>query len=302
MWDAHTLQIVTTSELPAFTMSRRPSTAPTTAATAAGTGGLTPAPVPASTYRVCLAADSTDVEAAQRLRFTVFDTECGASTPGPVGLDADPFDDVCDHLIVCHDRPGGAGESAEEVVATYRLLPPHANDFQPRAGGLYSSGEFDLSPLEAILDRTVEAGRSCVAAEHRGAAPISLLWGGITGYLATTGYRYLLGCASISLDDGGGNAAAFDDLARARHAADENRWCTPVLPLDTSRITRPARPAIPPLLRGYLRLGAVICGPPCIDPEFGTADFLTLLDVRNADPRYLRFFAGYAPTDLFGRR
>ena len=217
-------------------------------------------------------------------------------------MDADQFDDLCDHLIVSCDGPGSSAAGTGEVVATYRLLPPHANDFQPRSGGLYSSGEFDLSPLESILDRTVEAGRSCVAAEHRGPAPISLLWGGITGYLAMTGYRFLLGCASISLRDGGGNAAAFDDLARARHAAPEQWRCTPVVPFDTSAIARPARPAIPPLLRGYLRLGAVICGPPSLDHEFGTADFLTLVDLDTVDERYLRFFAAHAPTDLLGRR
>lgn len=291
---------MTTSELPALTNHHPPTQTPTST------------PV----YRVRLATDSADVRAAQRLRFSVFDTECGASTPGPAGLDADQFDDFCDHLIVCHDGPAGSNGAAgpdrtvgsntavglnTEVVATYRLLPPHANDFQPRAAGLYSNGEFDLSPLEPILDRTVEAGRSCVAAGHRGAAPISLLWGGITRYLAMTGYRYLLGCASISLRDGGGNAAAFDDLARARYAAPRQWWCAPNVPLDTGTIARPARPVIPPLLRGYLRLGAVICGPPSLDHEFGTADFLTLVDLDTADARYLRFFAAHAPTDLLDR-
>lgn len=270
---------MTTSELPAFTTFHQPST-------------------PTAAYRVRLAADTADVQAAQRLRFTVFDTECGASTPGPPGLDADQFDDLCDHLIVCHQGQTGPDS---EVVATYRLLPPHANDYLPRAGGLYSNGEFDLSPLEPILDRTVEAGRSCVAAAHRGPVPISLLWGGIARYLATTGHRYLLGCASISLRDGGGQAAAFDDLARARYAAPQHQRCTPAVPFDTRAIARPARPVVPPLLRGYLRLGAVICGPPSLDHDFGTADFLTLVDLDTADERYLRYFAAQAPTDLFDR-
>lgn len=267
---------MTTSELPALPLHRAPTAA----------------------YRVRLATDTADVLAAQRLRFDVFDTECGANTPGPAGLDADRFDDLCDHLIVCHEERAGCGG---EVVATCRLLPPHANDHQPRGAGLYSSGEFDLTPLESILDQTVEAGRSCVAAEHRSAAPISLLWGGITRYLTTTGYRYLLGCASISLADGGGNAAAFDDRARALHAAPEDKRCTPAVPFDTAAIGRPPRPAIPPLLRGYLRLGAVICGPPSLDHAFGTADFLTLIDLEAADQRYLRFFAAHAPADLLDR-
>lgn len=282
---------MTTSELPALTSTHRPTPSRT----------APPTRLPPPAYRVALAADSADVQAAQRLRFTVFDTEYGASTPGPAGLDADRFDDRCDHLIVRHDGPVGPTGVSGEVVATYRLLPPHANDFQPRAGGLYSNGEFDLSPLEPILDRTVEAGRSCVAAQHRGGAPISLLWGGITRYLEMTGYRYLLGCASIPLSDGGGNAAAFADLARERYAAPERWWCAPAVPFDITAVARPARPVIPPLLRGYLRLGAVICGPPSLDHDFGTADFLTLLDLDAADSRYLRFFAAHAPADLLDR-
>lgn len=252
-------------------------------------------------YRVTLAADASDVLAAQQLRYDVFSTECGASTPGPAGLDADRFDDLCDHLIVRHLQAGQRGRG--QVVATYRLLPPHANDIHPRGYGLYSHTEFDLSALEGILDRTVEAGRSCVAAEHRGAAPISLLWGGIARYMQLTGYRYLMGCASISLADGGGQAAAFADLANAKHLAQAKMRCQPLDEFDTTGLVRPARPTIPPLLRGYLRLGAVICGPPALDREFGTADFLILLDLEAADPRYLRFFLGAgSPQVLTGRR
>jgi putative hemolysin len=241
-------------------------------------------------YRVTLAADAVDVLAAQQLRYDVFSTECGAITPGPDGLDVDEFDDLCDHLVVrsldhSDDRRGTA-------VATYRLLPPHANDSDPRGHGLYSHTEFDLSPLEAILDRTVEAGRSCVADAHRGAAPISLLWGGIARYMQLTGYRYLMGCASISLADGGAAAASFADLVQARHLAPEHLLCRPRTAFDPTGIPRPLRRVVPPLLRGYLRLGAVVCGPPALDSAFGTADFLVLLDLETADQRYLRFFLG----------
>lgn len=241
-------------------------------------------------YRVTLAADASDVFDAQQLRYDVFSAECGAITPGPHGLDADAFDDLCDHLLVrsneSTDHPRG------EAVATYRLLPPHANDSDPRGHGLYSHTEFDLSPLEGILDSTVEAGRSCVAAAHRSAAPISLLWGGIARYMQLTGYRYLMGCASISLADGGGSAASFADLVAAKHLAPEHLRCRPRTAFDPTGITRPARRVVPPLLRGYLRLGAVVCGPPALDSAFGTADFLVLLDLDKADQRYLRFFLG----------
>jgi putative hemolysin len=245
-------------------------------------------------YRLMLAADQDDVQAARRLRHQVFSTEFGAITPGPDGLDADDFDDICDHLIVWH----GAAATAEtdftgkRAIATYRLLPPHANDGTPLACGLYSAGEYDLTPLEGLLDRTVEAGRSCVAAEHRSGTAVSLLWGGITRYMHLSGYRYLIGCASVPLTDGGGNAAAFADLAAVKHAASPELCCEPHRPFDTDGIGRPHRAAIPSLLRGYLRLGAVVCGPPALDPEFGTADFLVLLDLQRADQRYLRYFLG----------
>jgi len=251
-----------------------------------------------SRYRVSLAASQADVQAAERLRHQVFSIECGAITPGPHGLDTDDFDDVCDHLIVWH-VPGGVATTtsdAHTAVATYRLLPAHANDHSPLAAGLYSAGAFDLRPLEGLLGLTVEAGRSCVHADHRSGAAISLLWGGIARYMYLSGYRYLVGSASVALNDGGANAAGIADLAAARHAAPERLRCRPYRPFDPDGIDRPARVIIPPLLRGYLRLGAVVCGPPALDADFGTADFLVLLDLQSADQRYLRFFLGAGAT------
>jgi len=240
-------------------------------------------------YRVVLAASSDEVLAAQQLRFRVFELECGASTPGPSGVDVDMYDDLCDHLIVRADRNDFPG-APSEVVATYRLLPPHANDATPRESGLYSNSEFDLRALRPLLGDTVEAGRSCVAVEHRGPGPISLMWRGIANYMAMTGHRYLMGCASISLSDGGDNAAAFADLVQRMYRAPAEKWCPPRVPFEPSGILRPSRPLIPPLVRGYLRLGALVCGPPALDTRFHTADFLLLLDLAAADSRYLRFF------------
>lgn len=275
-------------------------------------------------YRLRLAGGRDDVLAAAALRDQVFrasapdgsrTTGSTVRTPGPAGLDLDEFDDYCDHLLVHH----GTGDPADpvaprnfqpsphgDVVATYRLLPPHANDAHPRRAGLYSATEFDITPLESLLDRTVEAGRACVHPDHRNSTPISLLWGGIARYMALTGYRYLIGCASIPLDDGGAAASAFATRAAIRHAAPEHLRCTPLRPWharrddglaagsagDLGRGSGPATLSVPPLIRAYLRLGAVICGEPAHDPEFGTADFLILLDLDRADPRYLRYFLG----------
>ena len=162
-------------------------------------------------YHLRLAVSQDEVAAAQRLRQKVFSGEYGARTPGPPDLDRDEFDDRCDHLIVWY-RVGGEPPRA---VATYRLLPPHSNDASPRGSGLAADREFGLMPLERLLDRTVEAGRACVHPDHRTGAVVSMLWSGVARYLHLTGYRFLLGCASMSVSDGGRNAAAFFDLAVA---------------------------------------------------------------------------------------
>ena len=169
-------------------------------------------------YRVGLAATSNEILAAQRLRDYVFTNQTGAGTPGPPGIDADEFDAHCDHLIVWH-RPlhQHPDQPPEHVVATYRLLPPHRNHSVPRARGLYSAQEFDLTRLERMLPTTVEAGRACVHPDHRTATAISLLWSAILQYMRSTGNRHLLGCGSISLRaDGHATAAEFWSIARRR--------------------------------------------------------------------------------------
>lgn len=263
---------------------------------------LTGGPPPArSDYRLALATSEHEVQAAQRLRYEVFRAQGvpalavdgmgseDTTTPATARqvrdqLDQDTFDDRCDHILVWH-LPASRGP---EVVATYRLLPPHSNDALPRYTGLYANSEFGLAPMESLLDSAVEAGRAVVHPDHRHGAAVSLLWRGIAQYMRLTGCRYLLGCASIDVSDGGRNAASFWDLARGRHLAPANRRCRPRDPLPIGQLPRAERPSIPPLLRGYLRLGAVVCGPPAFDPAFGTADFLVLLDLLRTDQRYLR--------------
>lgn len=135
-------------------------------------------------YSLLLTTDPGEVRTAQRLRYRVLAGEMGAMlhTPEP-GLDIDRFDAFCDHLIVREDRSG-------ETVGTYRVLPPKAAD---RAGGRYADGEFDLGPLDPLRARLVEAGRACVAPEHRHGAVMNLLWTGIARYLVLTGHRWLVG-------------------------------------------------------------------------------------------------------------
>ncbi|WP_018682157.1 GNAT family N-acetyltransferase [Actinokineospora enzanensis] len=233
-------------------------------------------------YTLLVAHDAPEVEAAQRLRHQVFAEEMGATLHSPVpGLDIDRFDAHCDHLVVREDATG-------EIVGTYRMLPPErAAD----AGSLYSDTEFDLRALDGIRPTLVETGRSCVHADHRQGQVVSLVWAGIARYMLLSGHRYLAGCASVPLADGGGLAAGVWDLVQAKHYTGDDLRVHPHTPWLGSA-TPPARLVVPPLFKGYLRLGAKVCGPPALDAEFGVADFFVLLDLATVDQRYLKFFLG----------
>jgi putative hemolysin len=234
-------------------------------------------------YSLLLSTEPDEVRAAQRLRYRVFAEELGASlhTPEP-GLDVDRFDAFCDHLLV---REEGSGE----IVGNYRMLPPAA---AARAGGLYSEGEFVLDELAPLRSSLVETGRSCVHPDHRNGAVVGLVWAGIARYMLLTGHRWLAGCASVPLDDGGEAASTVWDRALARHLSPEAYRVRPLQPWRPPVLRRPCRVAIPPLLQGYLRLGAWVCGPPALDPDFDCADFFVLLGLDHLDERYARFFFG----------
>ncbi|MGW0822880.1 GNAT family N-acetyltransferase [Streptomyces sp. NPDC002845] len=237
-------------------------------------------------YTVTLARSEDDVRAAQRLRHDVFADEMGAllSTPRP-GLDADAFDAYCDHLLVRSTETG-------QVVGTYRLLPPERAAV---AGRLYSESEFDLAALDAVRPGLVEVGRSCVHPDHRDGAVIGLIWAGIARYMVDRGHEWLAGCCSIPLADGGTLAAATWDRVRAKHLAPEEYRVRPLLPWKPDGTAAAGRMELPPLLRGYLRLGAWVCGEPAHDPDFGVADLYVLLSMRRVDPRYLRHFLSLVP-------
>jgi putative hemolysin len=234
----------------------------------------------AQRYSLVVARGSDDVVAAQRLRYRIFAGELGATLHGPLpGLDVDEFDEHCDHLLVREDRGG-------EIVGCYRMLPPG------RAGGLYSEREFDLSAFAPLRAALVETGRSCVHPEHRTGAVMSLMWAGIARYMTLTGHRYLAGCASVPLADGGSLARGVWDVVSAKHLSPPTYRVRPLLPWDPDAVPSPPKPVLPPLLRGYLRLGAWACGRPALDPDFGCADLLVLLPMDRVDRRYLRFLLG----------
>jgi putative hemolysin len=236
-------------------------------------------------YVVSLARDEQDVRAAQRLRHEVFADEMGALlTTSEPGLDIDAFDAYCDHLLV---REGSTGA----VVGTYRLLPPGRAAV---AGRLYAESEFDISGQAGLRHDLVEAGRSCVHPDHRDGVVIALMWSGIARYLTRAGHNWLAGCCSIPLGDGGTTAAGVWEIVSTKHFSPAEYRVTPHLPWRPAGAARRGRTQLPPLLRGYIRLGAWVCGEPAYDPDFGVADLYVLLSLRRTDPRYLRRFLSLA--------
>jgi putative hemolysin len=237
-------------------------------------------------YRVRLASTPDDVRSAQRLRYLVFADELGARLPaGRPGLDVDEFDEHCDHLLVYSAATGA-------TVGTYRLLRPG----RAPNGRRYADAEFDLTALAPLRDELFEAGRSCVHPDHRDGAVINLMWTGIARYLHLHGGRWLAGCASVPLADGGVRAAATWQLARTTHLAPPRLRVAPHRPYEVPAVSTTDRrallAAVPPLLRGYLRLGAWVGGPPALDPDFGVADYFVLLSLDRMNPRYLAHFLG----------
>lgn len=254
-------------------------------------------------YTLLLSTDAELVDTAQRLRHDVFTSEPGFSlADAGTGRDADRFDQYCDHLLVREEVSG-------ELVGCYRMLPPPG---AIAAGGLYTATEFDVTGLDPLRPSLVEMGRAVVRADHRNGAVVLLMWAGILAYLDRSGYDYVTGCVSVPVHTGdqppGTHIRGVRDFVRRRHAAAAELTVHPYRPVTVEgrgldEIPPPARPVVPPLMRGYLRLGAQVCGEPAHDPDFGVGDFPALLDKRRADVRYLRRLrnveqaAGLADTD-----
>lgn len=232
-----------------------------------------------------LASTRADTTQAQRLRFEVFNMELrlGLVSSRAAGLDQDVHDGYCDHLLVI--------DTARDcLVGTYRLL---SFDRVP-SFGFHSETEFDLSNVKRSGLRLLELGRSCVALEYRDGRAVSLLFRGVAEYLRRCGADALMGCASIHGVDPAELAAIRDMLSRRFLAPPELR----VIPRRGFEF--PPRPAcaptdesctfraLPPLFRGYLRLGAKVCGPPAYDRQFGTTDYFVLVRTADIVQRYTR--------------
>lgn len=249
-----------------------------------------------------LARDEADLAAVQRLRWQVFYNEMGATAEvgAAIGLDADAFDALCDHLLVIDDDAfeDEAGGENGTVIGTYRLL----RESVARAHcGFYSAGEFDLGVLARGLDGTgelLELGRSCVLAPYRTSATISLLWRGISEYIARYRIGLLFGCASLPGTDAQRHAAALSYLFDNHLAPPELRprvlarkaaeWASmPAGSYDPRR----ALLALPPLVKAYLRVGAMVGEGAFVDHAFNTVDVCVVMPVERITDRYAARFS-----------
>lgn len=250
-------------------------------------------PIRAGQLEVRLATTLAELDAAMRLRFEVFNLELqeGLLSSYERGYDTDAYDAYCDHLIV-------KDLELDEVVGTYRLL---RQEQAARNIGFYSETEFDLGNLKRTAQRNgeelLELGRSCIAASHRSFATINLLWGAIARYAAARGINYLFGCGSLHVSANEEVRQIYAYLRAQYFAPEQYR----VSPLDHCRMNldedivqlpepRAAMRKLSPILKGYLRTGALICGAPAFDAEFGTADVLVLVEMEKLAGRYKQHY------------
>ena len=238
---------------------------------------------PGRNLHVGIATCDSEVLEAQKLRYRVFAEEMGArlSTRTP-GVDRDIYDPFCEHLIV-------RDEDAGRIVGTYRILSPSA---ARKVGGYYSENEFDLTRLQHLRNRIVEIGRSCIDPEYRTGAVIALLWSGLARYMSENNYGYLIGCASVSMADGGHAAASLYNRLRETHLAPLEYRVFPRLPLPLEMLRSDLPSETPPLIKGYLRAGAWVCGDPAWDPDFNTADLPLLIPMDKVSDKYAKHFLG----------
>jgi putative hemolysin len=251
---------------------------------------------------VRLARTVGEVKRAQELRYRVFYEEMSAIADARALMtrrDSDAFDAICDHILVidhASPEPKPFGKSRPRIVGTYRVLRQSVAE---RHDGFYSGAEYDLAPL---LDRHrglefLELGRSCVLPAYRGKRTVELLWQGIWAYVLAHRIDAMIGCASLEGTDPRRLALPLSFLHH--NCGAEGDWRVRALPerfADMNRIApeaidpRAALQALPPLIKGYLRVGAWVCGEPAWDPDFNTADLLLLLPISRMNPRYLRHF------------
>ena len=248
-----------------------------------------------------LARNEAEIDAAQAVRYRVFVEEMQAQLP-PEAMrrqrDIDHWDSICDHLLVL-DR-SIEGDSRDQIVGTYRLL---RQEVAMANGGFYSASEFDIGSLLARHPdkRFMELGRSCVLPNYRTKRTVELLWQGNWAYSLKHGMGAMFGCASFPGVQPESHALALSFLYHNVLARDE--WAVEALPhlarnIDLMPVeavnSRKALMALPPLIKGYLRLGAMVGGSAVVDRAFNTTDVLIVLPIASISDRYVNYYGADA--------
>ena len=237
-------------------------------------------------YLLRFARTEEDLDAVLRLRFEVFNLELkeGLDASYETGRDMDPFDPICHHLTVVERSSG-------EVVGCYRM---QTSEMAAQNLGFYSQTEFALDGFPAgVIDHSMEIGRACVAKAHRSTQVLFLLWKGLALYVAANRRRFLFGCSSLTSQDPTEGKAFMDHLVFHDHLHPiyqiQPQPGFECYPSNLENVAK-RKVRVPPLFRIYLRHGAKVCGPPAIDREFKTIDFLVLFDVDSMDPKMFETF------------
>ncbi len=240
-------------------------------------------PRPASRFEISIASSDAEVLDAQRLRYLVFAEEMGASIDDHgLRIDRDEFDPHCDHLIVRDRR-------SFQVIGTYRILSAAGARM---AGGFYSEREFDLDNLSYLRPHLTEIGRACVHPAYRKGAVIVMLWTALARHLMRRRCRYVIGCGSIPITDRAREAAGICSQLRARHLSPSQWRVFPHRAFQVDAGEGSEAAAIPPLIKGYLQLGAYVCGAPAWDEDFKTADVFMMLPMARMNEAHARHFFG----------
>jgi putative hemolysin len=257
-----------------------------------------PVAVQGRNLMIRLAESAEEIEASQRLRYRVFVEEMAAEATDArrdSGREFDAYDDFCEHLLVfdlarCTTEDGDAAG----VVGTYRFM---RRAQASRAGGFYTAGEYDIAKLEAVDGEILEVGRSCIDAAYRDGATIALLWKGISAYVFHYDVAYLFGCASLPSVDPDELAVPLSFLYHNHLAPEDLRVrALPELYVDMNRLPaesidqKEAQKALPPLLKGYLRLGGFVGDGAVVDRDFGTTDVCLILKTDWASDRYRKHY------------
>ncbi|OFW99534.1 MAG: hemolysin-like protein [Alphaproteobacteria bacterium RIFCSPHIGHO2_12_FULL_66_14] len=250
--------------------------------------------VVAGDFEVRLAENAAEINAAQALRYRVFYDEMKARPTAEIAAtrrDFDPFDEVCDHLLVLDRR---RGEGPQGIVGTYRLIRRPA---AAKIGRFYSSAEYDIQPMIDYPGEVLELGRSCIEKDARNTATMQMLWRGIALYAFHYNIQVMFGCASLPGTDPAQHALPLSYLYHHHLAPPDIRvraLASRYVKMDTlapgTYDERKAMARVPPLIKGYLRLGGFVGDGAVIDPEFNTTDVFIIVKTELVTEKYIRHY------------